>query len=59
MQDKKHFGQIAYEGYCQHTDWKSLVSGAPLPPWDNLPDAIKAAWQTAANAAIDAHTERK
>lgn len=58
MQDKKHFGQIAYEGYCQHRDSKSLISGT-LPPWDNLPDAIKAAWQTAANAAIDAHAERK
>jgi hypothetical protein len=46
----EHFGQVAYEGYCDASDWKSLVSGAQLPPWHNLPGAIQAAWMSAAEA---------
>lgn len=44
-------GQIAYEAYCQTTDWKSLITGAPLPQWPEVKPEIKAAWENAAAAA--------
>jgi len=43
-------GQRAYEGYCKHTDWKSLISGASLPPWSGLKPEIQAAWEASAHA---------
>jgi len=41
-------GQVAYEGYKEYSEGKSLVSGAVLPVWTDLPEDIKAAWQLAA-----------
>ena len=41
-------GQIAYEGYTGHTGGKSLVSGEPLPLWDDVTLEIKQAWEVAA-----------
>lgn len=38
----------AYEAYANHTNWKSLATGATLPQWDELSDAIKAAWMSSA-----------
>ena len=43
-------GQIAYEAYCNKAGWKSLATGAPLPQWSALPDAIRDAWEAAAEA---------
>lgn len=43
-------GQRAYEGYCKHTDWKSLITGAFLPPWSELRKEIQDAWEAAALA---------
>lgn len=51
MSDEPSVGQVAYEAYCRHTGWKSLVSGAPLPPWAELPLGIQLAWMEAAGAA--------
>lgn len=45
-------GQRAYEAYCSHTGWKSLVSGAPLPKWSDLDLRIKDAWEAAAEAVM-------
>jgi hypothetical protein len=44
-------GRVAYEAYCATTDWKSLVSGAPLPQWSEVKPEIKNAWENAALAA--------
>ena len=41
----KSIGQILYEGYCNHTGWKSLASGQDLPLWDALREDIKKAWE--------------
>jgi hypothetical protein len=41
-------GQIAYEAYAEFTGGRSLVSGAALPPWPELPEAIRHAWDAAA-----------
>ena len=43
-------GRVAYEAYCGETDWKSLVSGAALPQWDDLKPEIREAWAVAAEA---------
>lgn len=37
-------GRHAYEAYFEYSDGKSLVSGAPLPDYEEQADAIKAAW---------------
>ena len=37
-------GQLAYEGYAEYTDWKSLASGCSLPQWKELPQNIQNAW---------------
>lgn len=50
--DLKDAARIAYEGYCEQTDWKSLVTGAQLPPWDELKAPMKAAWEASAAASI-------
>lgn len=48
-------GQVAYEAYCEHTDWKSPVSGQSLPAWDEAPDPLlEEAWEAAAEAVLAA-----
>jgi hypothetical protein len=47
-------GQIAYEAYCAQTGWKSLISGAALPPFAELKTPIQEAWRAAAQAVRDA-----
>lgn len=39
-----NLAQEAYEAYANHTGWKSLATGQPLPQWDTLSQAIKDAW---------------
>ena len=43
-------GQIAYNAYCNSTNWKSLISGAALPQWPEVKLEIKTAWEAAAEA---------
>jgi hypothetical protein len=45
-------GQVAYEGYCTVSDGKSLVSGAPLPTWEEQAPEIREAWRAAADAVL-------
>lgn len=40
-----------YDAYCRHTDWKSLVSGAKLPYFRDLPEDIKEAWCAVSDAS--------
>ncbi len=44
--------KVAYTSYSAHTDNKSLVTGASLPTWDELPDDIKVAWRVSTKSAI-------
>jgi hypothetical protein len=46
-EDQKTWGQIAYEAYCQHQEWKSWTED-PLPAWLNVRPDIKIAWEYAA-----------
>jgi alpha-D-ribose 1-methylphosphonate 5-phosphate C-P lyase len=48
--DIKSYGQIAYEAYCVKSDHKSLISGSPLPTWDELAAPIRYCWEYAAAA---------
>lgn len=43
-----NLAQEAYQAYANHTGWKSLATGQPLPQWDALPEAIQKAWQVSA-----------
>lgn len=43
-----NLAQEAYEAYANHTGWKSLATGQPLPQWDKLSEAIQQAWQVSA-----------
>jgi hypothetical protein len=45
-------GQIAYDSYVAQAGGVSLVTGAPLPTWDALTDAIRAGWCAAAGAVL-------
>lgn len=45
-------GDVAYEAYRQTTGGRSLVSGAPLPGWLDLPEDIREAWRAAADAVL-------
>lgn len=49
---QRTFGQIAYEAYCHHTGWKSLASGAALPPWIDLKPEIKDAWEASGSRVV-------
>lgn len=46
----KSLGQVAYEAYCASTDWKSAITGAPLPQFGVQAPAVQAAWEAAAAA---------
>lgn len=39
-----------YNGYCEKAGWKSLVTGDPLPAFENLPPAIREAWEAGTEA---------
>lgn len=47
-------GKIAYEAYCKASGNKSLISGAELPPWEQLKPEIQNAWTAAGMAVGDA-----
>lgn len=51
-QDDYVLAQRGYEAYAQFTDWKSLVTGAPLPQWHELPKPIMDAWLVASDSII-------
>lgn len=39
-----------YNGYCERAGWKSLVTGDPLPPFEDLPLVIREAWEAGTTA---------
>lgn len=42
--------RIAYEAYCETTNWKSAVTGAQLPDFLDCPAAVQNGWIAAASA---------
>lgn len=51
MPDER-IAEIAYEAYRKSSGGKSLISGAPIPEFAALPEAIKVAWKAAADAVV-------
>ena len=50
------FQQLAktmYDAYCRQTGYKSAVTGADLPVWENVKPEIAAAWMASAKAAYE------
>jgi hypothetical protein len=52
-----YLGRIAYEAYCETTDWKSAVTGADLPEFYSTPEAVRTGWIASARAVMDAKAE--
>lgn len=52
-----NLGKMAYDGYFQRCQGKSLISGAMLPNWEDQKPEIQEAWH-AAGAAILGYTKR-
>ncbi len=52
MAAEKSPGQVAFEGYAEQAEGRSLVSGAELPVWEMLPRDIQDAWEAGASAVI-------
>ena len=44
--------RIGYNAYSQFAHGRSVVTGDPLPTWENLPLNIRDAWKCAAEAII-------
>jgi hypothetical protein len=42
-------GQMAYEAYAQVTSWRNYMGGQ-MPHWFELPERIREAWESAAEA---------
>lgn len=53
----EYFGRTAYEAYCNHTNNKSLVTGAELPKWEDLKLEIQDAWIATADAVLGARSK--
>jgi len=43
-------GRIAYEAYCATTGWKSAITNAALPKFDDCQELVKKGWIAAAKA---------
>lgn len=56
MNNEKSLGQVAYEAYCEQSNWKSLASGADLPPFADTKPEIQQAWEAAAQAVLNHNT---
>ncbi len=52
LYDQTELAKIAYDAYGEAPDHKNY-QGLPMPGWDDLGDAIQAAWISAANAVAD------
>lgn len=52
-------GEVAYNAYCNKSNWKSLVSGQPLPPFKETKKEIQEAWEAAAEAVLSEYGELK
>jgi hypothetical protein len=48
-------GQVAYEAYRAAAGGRSLAAGDPLPEFEDLPAAIRRAWEAVADAVCRRH----
>ncbi|MEU2510176.1 hypothetical protein ABZ621_36560 [Streptomyces sp. NPDC007863] len=50
------YGQIAYQGYAEHTNNKTH-DDREMPAWSDLGDSIQGAWEAAAWAVLRKNAE--
>ncbi len=50
--DLRTIGQVNYEAYCEHRQWKGF-NGDKLPQWPDVKPALKEGWTVAARAVLD------
>ena len=50
METPETAGRVAYDAYRDAAGGRSLVTGDPLPSFEQLPPQIRAAWEVAAQA---------
>lgn len=55
LEEALRAGRIGYEGYREFSNGVSLVSGAPIPRFEELDPRIQNAWAFAANV-VAIHT---
>jgi len=53
VDDYRTWGQVAYEGYAEHTQWLSPITGEQIPPWDDQAPLIRQSWEAAARATLE------
>lgn len=46
------FGKANYEAYREFSRGASLVTGEPIPAWDDLPVHVQSGWDAGADAAL-------
>lgn len=49
-QKEYELGKVAYDAYCETTEWKSAISGAALPQFKDTSELIQQAWVNAGKA---------
>lgn len=49
------YAKMAYEAYAEHQEWKNF-QGNPIPPWTEVRQDIKDAWDVALQTVLDAYT---
>lgn len=56
MDDTKSLGQIAFEAYGDFRTWRDW-GGNAMPPWSEVRQGIREAWEVAARAVVEASHE--
>lgn len=54
--DTEQLARVAFNAYSETTNWTN-VAGKPIPPWEELGEAVQTAWCNAVAAALDSVTE--
>lgn len=56
---EESLGYVAYEGYMIACNSRSLISGDPLPSWEDQDPRIREAWNVVAEAVLRRDRERR
>jgi hypothetical protein len=48
----KALAKVGYDAYGDAAGWENHI-GKPMPKWEDLPEAIRAYWEVAAEAIVE------
>lgn len=54
----KPLHEVAYDSYCEATDYKSAVTGDPLPEFDQTNEKVQTAWMRSTRRVIEEYERR-